>query len=107
MIYEEEGIAINASHATDSRLQTAAHYLKALHWFDRPTDLMPIDGKWLKAARRFYNALTAADKDTIDSYSDDELYHSMNLRQRDKRFNTLCRMFLETLEPVREKEIYK
>lgn len=103
MIYEEEEIAINASHSTDSRLQTAAHYLKALHWFDRPTDLMPIDGKWLKAARRFYNALTAADKDVVDSFSDIEIFHTLNLRQRDKRFNVLCRLFLESIEPVFKK----
>lgn len=102
MIYEEE-IVLNASHATDSRLQLASHYLRCLHWHDRATDLMPIDGRWLRQARRFYNALTAADKDIVDSYSDDELYHSMNLRQRDKRFNTLCRLFLESIEPVFKK----
>lgn len=85
---------VMSSPAGDSRYVTASSYLKGLHWHDRPTSLMPRDAAYLNAARRFYDRLTEADQLVIDSYSDEELYESMDKRQRDKRFNYLCQVFM-------------
>lgn len=106
-MFDEEERPLNASHATDSRIQTAAHYLKSLHWCDKPTELMPADARWLTAARRFYGTLSLADQEAIDSFSDFELFRNMNKIQRDRRFNTLCRLYLETIETVPPKQTEK
>lgn len=78
----------------DSRFITAGSYLKGLHWHDAPSDKMPHDAAFLKAARRFYANLTKEDQLVIDSYSNMKLYVSMDKNKRDRRFNYLCKRFI-------------
>lgn len=97
MIYEVDDFMLDNgkySLVNDSRYITVSAYLKGLHWHDKPTSLMPRDAVYLTAARRFYAGLTEDDQLIIDSFSDDDLYGSMNKSQRDKRFNYLCRLFM-------------
>ena len=89
MIYETELEIDGFSLTTDNRYITAAAYLKGLHYGDKPTELMPQDGKWLKSARRFYFSLSENDQQIIDSYSDCELSETLNMKQRNKRFHEL------------------
>lgn len=80
---------------TDSRYTTAAAYLKGLHYSDKPTALMPKDAIYLKAAWRFYSCLSVDDQNVIDSFSDNQLLNeSLNIKQRNKRFNDLTRLFI-------------
>lgn len=92
MIYETEQIIERYSITTDSRFITAMAYLKGLHNGDKPSELMPKDASYLKAARQFYNNLSADDKLIIDSFSDK--HTTLDTRQRDKRMSELTLLFI-------------
>lgn len=98
MIYESEPGNDGFSLTTDNRYTTAAAYLKGLHHGDRPTELMPQDGKWLKSAKRFYISLSEKDQMIIDSYSDRKLSETLNLKQRNKRFHELVKLLVCQIE---------
>jgi hypothetical protein len=87
---DSESSFINA----DSRLIAAASYLKGLHHADSASELMPQDARLLKAARRFYNSLSDEERLLIDSYSDIQLANRLNLKNRNRRFKTLCLRFV-------------
>jgi len=78
----------------DSLLMTAKSYLRGLHHGDRPSGLMPRDAAILTKARRFYAGLSIDDQAVIDSFSNRRILGSMNIMQRNQRFNNLCRMFI-------------
>lgn len=99
MIFEiEPGIA-NELHGRqgDWLFITAAAYLKGLHHGDKPTSLMPKDAEFLKAARRFYNGLSEHERQVINSFSDDSLFETMNLKHRNATFNRIVYKFMNYL----------
>lgn len=97
MIYEAEPERI-VQGKTDSRLITVSAYLKGLHHGDRPTELMPRDAIFLKAARRFYNTLSPEDRDIIDSYSSDLFCSGLNPKQRSRRFHELAQLMIYQMD---------
>lgn len=105
MIYKTEPESmyepdIDSEESTVKELQsngfyTAQSYLKGLHWNDRPTALMPKDAYLLSKARRFYESLSDTDRLVINSFSDPSIFETMNVKQRNTRFNKLCFMFMQ------------
>lgn len=94
MIYETEQTIDSYYLSADKRYITASSYLKGLHHNDEPSELMPKDAIYLKAARRFYNSLSAEDRLIIDSFSDHQIYENINVKQRNKRFKELVQLFI-------------
>lgn len=83
-----------SSLALDGRFITASAYLRGLRWHDQPTELMPRDAVYLRSAKRFYSSLSEDDQNIIDSYSDNELFKTMDIRQRNARFRELAMTFM-------------
>jgi len=97
MIDDNETIEIDSSIGKEpSEIWTAQAYLKgfARHPEDRPSELMPVDSKWLRATQRLYSSLPDSDKLVIDSYASAELAAGLSKRDREKRLKYLALLLL-------------
>lgn len=97
MIDDNEYSEIDSSIGKEpSEIWTAQAYLRGFARYpeDRPSDLMPIDSKWLRATQRLYNRLPDSDRLIIDSYASAELAAGLSKKTREKHLKYLAILLL-------------
>ena len=97
MIDDNEYSEIDSSIGKEpSEIWTAQAYLRGFsrHPEDRPSELMQIDSKWLKATQRLYNRLPDSDRLIIDSYASAEIAEGLSKKYREKRLKYLAMLLL-------------
>lgn len=97
MIDDNEYSEIDSSIGKEpSEIWTAQAYLRgfARHPGDRPSELMQIDSKWLRATQRLYDRLPDSDRLIIDSYASAELAAELSKKEREKRLKYLAMLLL-------------
>ena len=89
-IYEEDA----GTGKEPTIMATACGYLRgyARHPCDRATELMPQDGRWVRAVRRLYDELAEDERKIIDSYGED--VPTIDKRTREKALKRIAQKLL-------------